>query len=915
MKDHGKKNESNGAAGVGVQGSDVSQVVSEERLILALEGKLSREERDAVLETFSLNDQDTAELEGLRQVCALMQSVRAEELSSDSQSIDRPAIDRIMKLVAVNEVRRFSMSKYVNSSFKFATWLLVPLAGFLFLLLSGVFPNSIASCAPRLSLLIGCLALATGAICIVQRRVYGAFPVLVAACLALVVHQQGGGGSFSEYRSDTPQVGDYYAPASAQVSGLEMVAKVPVEVRDGMYDSKKDKPSEEVQVVGRGNKENDKGVVRDELKTLGTGQASVQKGEIDVAVSAPQKLEEKQIKPGPDSRFDYGSVQRSNEAGKLGGSRVVQTETARGRTAQVFIKALDDIEAQPGVAYRQVLTDYERDEMVAPSQPYGTIAPPYYGQRGSENYAQFKENEYVAVLTEPLSTFSIDVDTASYANTRRFLRQGSLPPADAVRIEELINYFDYGYQGPDVAGNSGSDNAKPFNVILDIAKAPWKPEHKIVRIGLQGRRIDGDALPASNLVFLLDVSGSMMEPNKLPLVQSSLDLLVEKLRPQDKVSIVVYAGAAGEVLGATSGSEKERIRAAIRGVQGGGSTAGGAGINLAYDIAKRNFIHGGNNRVILATDGDFNVGVSSVQELERLIEARRQDGVFLSVLGFGTGNLKDAQMETLANKGNGNFSYIDSIREAKKVLVSEMSGTLFTIAKDVKLQIEFNPALVKAYRLIGYENRMLNKEDFNDDRKDAGELGAGHNVTALYELIMAGSSEGVASVDALKYQQPTPMPTSQATGQIQSADISLQIEKGGESALASEVLTVKLRYKEPSGDTSKLLTQVLTNSDRDILSAPESMRFAVAVAQFGSLLRASKFREGLSYASAIQLAKGAKGSDDAGLRAEAISLMEQAELLSRSVYQGSVSTTVPYEPGHHETGHNSTGLSTGSSYR
>jgi len=377
----------------------------------------------------------------------------------------------------------------------------------------------------------------------------------------------------------------------------------------------------------------------------------------------------------------------------------------------------------------------------------GYYSPAPYGYFDGESYEKINENKFLSVSNEPLSTFSIDVDAAGYSNVRRFLNNGQLPPANAVRIEEMVNYFKYEYPQP-----AGKD---PFSINTEISDAPWNKDHKLVMIGLQGKKIPMENLPASNLVFLIDVSGSMQGPERLGLVKASMKMLVEQLREQDKVAIVVYAGAAGLVLPSTSGEEKETILEAIEKLEAGGSTAGGAGIKLAYKTARNYFIKGGNNRVILCTDGDFNVGASSDQDMETLIEQERKSGVFLTVLGYGMGNYQDAKMQKLADKGNGNHAYIDGITEAKKVLVNEFGGTLFTIAKDVKLQIEFNPAKVQAYRLIGYENRMLAKEDFNNDKKDAGELGSGHTVTALYEVIPVGvKSSFFGSVDPLKYQAP-----------------------------------------------------------------------------------------------------------------------------------------------------------------
>lgn len=469
---------------------------------------------------------------------------------------------------------------------------------------------------------------------------------------------------------------------------------------------------------------------------------------------------------------------------------------------------------------------------------------------GGDEYQKINESDYKDPKSEPLSTFSIDVDTASYANLRRFIQNRRMPPVDAVKIEEMINYFNYTYAGP------RASEPHPFKVHTELAEAPWNPEHKLLHIGLQGRRIDASKLPPNNLVFLLDVSGSMSGPDRLPLLKQALTLLSGTLRPQDKVSIVVYAGAAGLVLPPTSGSKRREIIEAFSKLRAGGSTAGGAGINLAYQIAQENFIKGGNNRVILATDGDFNVGTSSQGALVRLIEEKRKSGVFLTVLGFGRGNYRASTMSDLAEKGNGNHAYIDSILEAQKVLVSEMGGTLFTIAKDVKIQVEFNPAKVGQYRLIGYQSRILAARDFNDDKKDAGELGAGHSVTALYELIPPGG-ESKGSVDALKYQKSAPK-------------------------ASDEWLTVKLRYKKPDGDKSVLLTHPHSEDQGDWREASEDFRFSAGVAQFGMLLRKSKHLTGerdKQWANALKVIEGAKGKDDQGYRAELIDLVKRARSL------------------------------------
>lgn len=478
----------------------------------------------------------------------------------------------------------------------------------------------------------------------------------------------------------------------------------------------------------------------------------------------------------------------------------------------------------------------------------------YEPPMNTENYKHIDDNGYKLVNKDPLSTFSADVDRASYSNVRRFINGGSLPPADAVRIEEMINYFKYDYEQP-----KGAD---PFSITMEQSFCPWNPKHRLVHIGLQGKRIETDNLPASNLVFLIDVSGSMQSPDKLPLVKASLRLLVNELRPNDRVALVVYAGAAGEVLPSTPGNKKDVILQAIDKLEAGGSTAGGAGINLAYKVAKQNFLEKGNNRVILCTDGDFNVGTSSEGDLTRLIEEKRKDGVFLTVLGYGTGNYQDAKMESLADKGNGNYAYIDNLQEANKTLVTEMGGTLLTIAKDVKIQVEFNPAKVKAYRLVGYENRVLNNEDFNNDKKDAGEIGSGHTVTALYEIIPAGSNESVAGTDPLKYQQTLTASTAAAT---------------------DEMLTIKFRYKKPDGETSILMTRTLTD-DKGAATAITSndFRFASAVAAFGMLLRDSEHKGEASYDKVLELARGAKGKDNEGYRAEFIRLVEAAKLLKQS---------------------------------
>jgi Ca-activated chloride channel family protein len=477
--------------------------------------------------------------------------------------------------------------------------------------------------------------------------------------------------------------------------------------------------------------------------------------------------------------------------------------------------------------------------------PY-PIAPG--GDFNTAAYDHIDDNRFRRASDEPLSTFSIDVDTASYSNVRRFLNEGTLPPADAVRIEELINYFRFGYEVP-----SGAD---PLSIATDIAACPWNPQHRLALVGVQARRDNPERIGGRNLVFLLDVSGSMTPPERLPLVKAAMRMLVDTLTSRDRVAIVVYAGASGLVLPSTPGDRRADILQSLERLQAGGSTNGAAGIQLAYDTAAAGFVKGGVNRVILATDGDFNVGVTSQGELVRLIEQERERGIFLSVLGVGNDNLKDSTMEKLADRGNGNYAYLDSLDEARRVLVAEASSTLLTVAKDVKIQIEFNPRRVGAYRLIGYENRVLNREDFNDDRKDAGEVGAGHTITALYELVPPGAPiPGGSSVDPLKYQE---QPRSTA------------------ASGADELMTVKLRYKDPDGSRSKLVSRAVR--DRSGEPGP-ALGFASAVAQFGMLLRDSEFKGSSSWSSVRQLARRYRGEDLDGYRGEFIRLTDLAAAL------------------------------------
>ena len=467
-------------------------------------------------------------------------------------------------------------------------------------------------------------------------------------------------------------------------------------------------------------------------------------------------------------------------------------------------------------------------------------------QTSGERYAAIAENPFLDVKRAPLSTFSIDVDTASYSNVRRYLNDGQMPPADAVRIEELVNYFEYDYPQP--------IGSVPFSVNTEAANAPWNAKHKIVSIGLQGKKVAMEDAPPTNLVFLIDVSGSMNTPDRLPLVKSGLRRLTEQLSAKDRVAIVVYAGKSGLVLGSTN--NRSEILAALNNLEAGGSTNGGQGIQLAYKVALDNFIRGGNNRVILATDGDFNVGLQSDNELVNLIEAKRRTGIFLSVLGFGTGNTNDSMMEKLADKGNGNYAFIDSQAEARKVLGEQVAGTLYTIAKDVKIQVEFNPARVAGYRLIGYENRLLANKDFNDDAKDAGEIGAGHSVTALYEIIPAGQTIENDGIE-LKYSPVAP----------------------SDSNFNDELLTVKLRYKEPNGTESKLLTQGLLDRGTFIENASDNLRFAAAVAEFGMLLRGSRYKGTANFGDIGSLAQNSLGSDLKSYRSDFLNLVRKGSRL------------------------------------
>ncbi len=489
----------------------------------------------------------------------------------------------------------------------------------------------------------------------------------------------------------------------------------------------------------------------------------------------------------------------------------------------------------------------------APNVPYNTNT----SNPQDESYKTINENGFSNAKDNPLSTFSVDVDAASYSNVRRFINNGQLPPVDAVRVEEMINYFKYNLAGP--------SNGDPVGITTEISSAPWNQKHLLVRVGLKARTIDMSRLPASNLVFLLDISGSMGEANKLPLVKASMKMLVDQLRAEDKVAIVVYSGEVALKLPSTPGDEKQKIKDAIDELQAGGSTAGGAGIKMAYRIARENFILGGNNRIIMATDGDFNVGDSSDGDMETLITRERYSNVPITIMGYGMGNLKDSKMEILADKGNGNYAYIDNLTEAHKTLVDEYGGTMYMVAKDVKLQVEFNPAKVQAYRLVGYEDRLLAKEDFNNDQKDAGDMGSGHTVTAFYEIVPTGVIDDYSgSVDPLKYQKTSS--TAPAT------------------PYSDELMTVKFRYKQPNSDQSKLSVAVVKDRPMSFNSTSSDFRFASAVAEFGMLLRNSAFKQNGSYEQAISIAKNAKGSDDDGYRAEFVRLAETAKSLAGNQY-------------------------------
>ncbi len=531
----------------------------------------------------------------------------------------------------------------------------------------------------------------------------------------------------------------------------------------------------------------------------------------------------------------------------------------RYNTNSIYVRDMADGERKRGVNIQgagvslsdSVIWGFEADSDVSGVALGGTLTPGRYGP-SLEDYATVIDNSFRRVSDHPLSTFSIDVDTASYANVRRFLNDGQLPPKDAVRIEEMVNYFPYSYAPP--------TGDVPFASHLDVAACPWAPKHRLVRVAIKGKDVSEAKRPDSNMVFLIDVSGSMQDANKLPLIKKGMKMLADRLRSRDRVAIVVYAGASGLVLPATEGTGKKAIMAALDALEAGGSTNGGAGIELAYRIAAENYVAKGNNRVILCTDGDFNIGTTTRGDLARLIEEKAKTGVFLSVLGFGTGNTKDATMESLADKGNGNYAYIDTINEARKVLIDQGGGTLLTIAKDVKLQVEFNPTEVAGYRLIGYENRMLAKEDFNDDTKDAGEIGAGHTVTAFYEVVPTAVADTAGpdkppAVDELRYQSVF-MPSA--------------------AAQTGELLTLSVRYKAPDGDVSKKLTFALSDTGKKYTATDRDFQFATAVAAFGMILRDSKYKGAATLAWAGETASAAAGRDPFGYRAEFLELVRKA---------------------------------------
>ncbi|MGF7229742.1 YfbK domain-containing protein [Arachidicoccus sp.] len=547
----------------------------------------------------------------------------------------------------------------------------------------------------------------------------------------------------------------------------------------------------------------------------------------------------KKVLIGKNKRID---VQMTAMTDSLNETVIIGYHTQKKESLQPKISTV----SMPAQSYNQALQGQVAG-LITGSYQYFSSRP----LQNNESYSSVTENVFQYARIAPLSTFSIDVDAASYSNIRRFINNGNLPPIDAVRVEEMINYFPYNYPLP--------DNDAPINIITQVSNAPWNPKHQLVQIALQGKTISTNNLPPSNLTFLIDVSGSMDSQNKLPLLISSLKLLTDQLRPQDHVAIVTYAGVTGVPLPSTSGEYKTKIKDVLNNLTASGSTNGAGGIERAYAIASENFNKNGNNRIILCTDGDFNVGMSSDKDLETLIEEKRKSNIFLTVLGFGMGNYKDNKMEILADKGNGNYAYIDNLQEARKVLLNEFGSTMFTIAKDVKLQIAFNPQLVKAYRLVGYENRLLKDEDFNNDVKDAGEMGSGHTVTAFYEIIPTGVRDTLlVSIDPTKYRKER---------------INSLYEK-------NELLTIKLRYKTPQEHKSKLINEIVKNRVTLLENCSDNFRFAASVAAFGMLLKSSKYKQNANYADVIKLAESAKGKDQQGYRSAFVQLVKAARDLN-----------------------------------
>ncbi len=581
--------------------------------------------------------------------------------------------------------------------------------------------------------------------------------------------------------------------------------------------------------------------VHETIKQEETQPTPTAEGKADDSLYTSYEIDKASLQKAPAKREKQKNAGRKNDVSLNDQELYAPSENSEKKRAAPSASISGGIATQGkgGMGYRS-----------AESQAYYYPSIPV--QESREVFDRITENSFHKSITDPLSTFSIDVDTASYSKVRQMINQGITPPKDAVRIEEMINYFDYDYSEP----TKGA-----FAVNMEVAPAIWNKKNRIVRIGIKGKEMQTDKRPASNLVFLIDVSGSMNTPNRLPLVKSALGMLVEKLGSNDKISIVVYAGAAGLVLSPTSGSNKMQILRALDNLHAGGSTNGGGGIELAYRTATDNFIKGGVNRVILATDGDFNVGTTSREALTEMVERNGKKNIYLTILGFGMGNYKDGLMETLSNKGNGNYAYIDSQLEARKVMVEQLSGTLVTIAKDVKIQVEFNPKFVESYRLVGYENRVLKNEDFNNDAKDAGDIGAGHTVTALYEIVPAGTSSANPKVDALKYQNEEYKRPAVVASENDS----------------NELLTLKIRYKRPDGDVSTKLEFPLMQKDYSFADTTNSFKFASAVALFGMLLRNSEHIHDGSYSRVIEIASQAKGADKNSYRQEFIEMVRKVE--------------------------------------